>query len=290
MGRTSNQRLRVAASALLIASLLLGWFEPAGATEDPVLVATGDISTCDSSADSATARLADQVPGTVATLGDSRYGKAKCYDQSWGGLRGRIRPAIGNHDVEHGSWYYNYFGGVAGPAGMGYYSYDVGAWHIVVLNSNCTKVGGCGPDSVQTQWLQADLAASSAQCTLAYWHHPRFSSDKSYGNDRDMGDFWDVLYEAGADVVLNGHAHVYERFAPQTPGAERDDASGIRQFTVGTGGASHYRFAGPQPNSEVRNNKTFGVLELTLHDGSYDWEFLPQAGKKFTDSGTTDCH
>lgn len=197
---------------------------------------------------------------------------------------------MGNHDVEQGSWYYKYFGSDAGPAGKGYYSYDVGAWHIVVLNSNCKKVGGCGSGSAQTRWLRDDLAASSSRCTLAYWHHPRFSSDKTYGNDGDSAAFWDALYQAGADVVLNGHAHVYERLAPQTPKAVRDDAAGIRQFTVGTGGASHYRFAGARPNSEVRENKTFGILKLALHDTSYDWQFVPEAGKPFTDAGSGSCH
>lgn len=290
MTRRARKPSRIAVSSLLVLSALFIRLGPAGADGDPVLVAAGDISTCDSSADMATAGLAEQLPGTVASLGDARYDKARCWDESWGPLQSRIRPAIGNHGVEQGSWYYKYFGSEAGPAGKGYHSYDLGTWHIVVLNSNCQKVGGCGSGSAQTAWLREDLANNPAQCTLAYWHHPRWSSDKTYGNDGDTNAFWNALYEAGAEVVLNGHAHVYERFAPQTPKAARDDERGIRQFTVGTGGASHYRFANPRPNSEVRENKTFGVLQLTLHDGSYDWRFVPQEGKAFTDSGTANCH
>jgi hypothetical protein len=254
-----------------------------------MILAAGDISNCATSADEATANLVEQLAGTVASLGDSRYGRAKCYDESWGPLRERIRPAMGNHDLEQGSWYHTYFGAEAGPVGKGYYSYDVGAWHVVVLNSNCREVG-CGPDSTQTRWLVDDLAGHPSRCTLAYWHHPRWSSDKAYGNDSDSAAFWDALYQAGADVVLNGHAHVYERFAPQTPRAERDDVAGIRQFTVGTGGASHYRFSGAGPNSEVRENKTFGVLQLTLHDASYDWRFVSEPGSGFNDSGTASCN
>jgi calcineurin-like phosphoesterase family protein len=293
MGRaTARGHFRIVAVALLIVSTLTVPFDPAGADGDPVLVGAGDIASCGSSGDEATAKLLDDIPGAIFTLGDFVYGKSKCYEKSWGRHRDRIRPTLGNHEYHHGreeSWYYPYFGNDAGERGKGYYSYNLGAWHVVVLDSNC-KEAGCGPDSSQARWLRDDLAASSGDCTLAYWHHPRFSSDKEYGNNSDTAAFWDALYEYGAEVVLAGHAHVYERFAPQTPGAEDDPDFGIRQFTVGTGGASHYKFGRARPNSEVRNAKTYGVLKLTLHESSYDWEFVPQEGKGFTDSGTAPCH
>jgi hypothetical protein len=275
---------------MILSGLVLP-LEPARAAQDPVLLAAGDIASCNSVADGATAQLAEDLPGTVAMLGDARYQKSpKCYEDTWGPLRNRIRPTVGNHDIKQMSWYFQYFGSEAGPAKWGYYSYDLGAWHIVVLNSNCSKVGGCGANSAQARWLRQAVGASSARCTLAYWHHPRFSSDRNYGNDADTSAFWDALYKAGAEVVLNGHAHIYERFAPQSPKAKLDDQTGIRQFTVGTGGASHYPLGTAKPNSEVRENKTFAILRLTLHDAGYDWQFVPEAGSTFTDAGTTACH
>lgn len=193
----------------------------------------------------------------------------------------RLRAATGVERL-------NYFGAAAGPAGRGWYSYDAGAWHVVVLNSNCLIVS-CAAGGAQEQWLRADLAASTAHCTLAYWHHPRFNSG-SHGSDVTVAPLWSALYHFGADVVLNGHDHVYERFAPQRPDATPDPAFGIRQFTVGTGGKEHYLFRSPLPNSEVRNPDTFGVLTLTLRTDGYDWTFLPQAGRTFTDAGTGGCH
>ena len=181
--RLTNAPLRIVSSGLLVLTVLFLPLDVAGADGAPMIVAAGDISNCATSADEATANLVEQLAGTVASLGDSRYGKAKCYDDTWGPLRERIRPAMGNHDLEQGSWYYTYFGAEAGPAGKGYYSYDVGAWHVVVLNSNCRQVG-CGPDSTQTRWLVDDLAGHPGHCTLAYWHHPRWSSDRAYGNDQ----------------------------------------------------------------------------------------------------------
>ena len=202
-------------------------------------------------------------------------------------------PAPGNHEygTSGAAGYFSYFGAAAGPAGLGYYSYDIGTWHLISLNSNCGSVGGCNPGSPQETWLKADLAAHAGRCTLAYWHHPHFTSGP-HGNDDGggTGAFWDDLYASGADVVLNGHDHDYERFGLQTPTGAPDPAHGIREFVVGTGGRSHYSFKSPQPNSEVRNQDTFGVLVLTLHPASYDWRFVPVAGKTFTDAGTTGCH
>jgi hypothetical protein len=202
-------------------------------------------------------------------------------------------PSPGNHEYNtlNATGYYGYFGAAAGDPSKGYYSFDLGDWHIIVLNSNLScDVIGCAAGSPQEQWLRADLAANSKFCTLAYWHHPRFNSGASHGNNIEMAPFWNALYEYNADVILNGHEHVYERFAPQTPSAVADPDHGIRQFTVGTGGRSHYTFGTIQPNSERREGNTYGVLKLTLHATGYDWQFVPVAGASFTDSGSGTCH
>lgn len=270
---------------------------PATLEADPVLIAAGDIADCASSGDEETAALLDQIPGTVAALGDLAYPSgtteefANCYGPSWGRDVARTRPAPGNHEYETpgAAPYFAFFGPVAGVAGQGWYSYDLGAWHVVALNSVCDAVGGCHAGSPQEQWLVADLAAHPADCTLAYWHHPFFSSAQ-HGSHSAYDAFWRALHAAGADLVLVGHDHVYERFAPQAPDATGDPQAGIRQFTVGTGGRSHYRFDGALPNSEVRNNDAFGVLVLTLREESYAWEFVPAAGANFTDAGSAACH
>ena len=261
-----------------------------------MLLAAGDIADCGVTADEDTAALLDALPGTVAALGDLAYPSgtpddfARCYGPTWGRHAGRTRPVPGNHDYETqgAGGYFSFFGAAAGDPAQGWYAYDVGSWHIVALNSICAAVGGCGPGSLQEQWLRADLAAHPAACTLAYWHHPRFSSGQ-HGSDPTYDAFWRALYDAGADVVIVGHDHVYERFAPQTPDGARDDATGIRQFTVGTGGRSHYEFGSPIANSEQRDNTSFGVLALTLHDTGYEWAFVPAAGGSFTDSGSGTC-
>jgi hypothetical protein len=261
--------------------------------EDPVLVGAGDITDCDSDGDEATASLLDTIPGTVFTTGDNAYpdGSAlefmNCYDPSWGRHKARTYPSPGNHDYHTygASGYFTYFGSNAGMPGIGYYSYDLGAWHIIVLNSNIPVDAG----SPQEQWLRADLAAHPVTCTLAYWHHPRFSSGIRHGNNKKMQPLWQALYDFGADVVLAGHEHNYERFAPQDPSGTLDLNRGIRQFVIGTGGRSHYEFGSPLPTSEVRNDDTYGVLKLILHADSYSWEFIPEVGSLFTDSGSTQC-
>ncbi len=218
---------------------------------------------------------------------------AKCYGPTWGRFKDRTRPAAGNHEYhsDGASGYARYFGEAAGDPKQGYYSYDLGAWHIIVLNSECDQVGGCDAGSPQVKWLQQDLAAISTTCTLAYWHKPLFSSGGKHGNDPQMKPLWDTLYKAGADVVINGHDHDYERFAPQDPDGKPDKDHGIREFVVGSGGKDSHRPFGPaKPNSEARNDDTYGVLQLTLHAKSYDWEFVPEAGKTFADSGTGTCH
>lgn len=271
--------------------------EPGRRTVEVVLVGAGDIASCTSTGDEATANLLDGIAGTVFTVGDNVYPNgtatefANCYGPSWGRHKARTRPAPGNHDYNTtgAAGYYGYFGAAAGEPGKGYYSYELGAWHIVAINSNCAAVGGCGAGSAQEQWLRQDLAAHPQACTLAYWHHPLFTSDSSHGNATSMRPIWQALYDHGADVVLAGHAHNYERFAPQDPNGVADPARGIRQFVVGTGGASLRRFGAIKPNSEVRNADTYGVLKLTLHPTSYQWEFVPEAGKIFTDSGSAAC-
>jgi len=261
--------------------------------KDPVLVGAGDIAHCRSDGDEATASLLDSISGTVFTTGDNAYPDgtaeefANCYDPSWGHHKTRTYPSPGNHDYHtaDATGYFDYFGSMAGEPGKGYYSYELGAWHIIVLNSNILV----GVDSPQEQWLREDLAAHPVDCTLAYWHYPRFSSGVVHGSDASMQPLWQALYDYGADVVLAGHEHNYERFAPQDPRGVADPERGIRQFVIGSGGRSHYKFGDPIANSEVRNDDTYGVLKLTLHPTSYSWEFIPEAGKTFTDSGDAPC-
>jgi hypothetical protein len=271
----------------------------ATATPGPVavLVGAGDVGDCGAREDSATAALLDGIEGTVFTAGDNAYenGTAKefgsCYEETWGRHKSRTRPAPGNHDWRTSglSGYLDYFGDAArGPDGDSWYSYDLGEWHVIVLDSECDKVDGCGPDSRQGRWLAADLEASAARCTVAIWHKPRFTSGE-HGNDRSVAPFWTALYDAGVDVVINGHDHDYERFAPQDPSAQEERKRGIREFVVGTGGTPLRRFEQPVANSELRAAVVHGVFKLTLREASYDWEFVPVNGE-FRDSGTALCH
>ncbi len=257
-----------------------------------ILVGAGDIADCNSPGDEATAALLDGISGTVFTAGDNAYNDGTveqfndCYDPNWGRHKVRTRPSPGNHDylTAGAGGYFGYFGSAAGDPSEGYYSYDLGAWHVLALNSNISR----GPGSPQIQWLNADLAASSATCTVAYFHHARFSSG-SHQNDSTQATFWDELYAAGADVVLVGHDHDYERFAPQDPNATADPSNGIRQFVVGTGGRSLRSFGTTRPNSEFRYNADHGVLKLSLYDGGYDWQFISTDGVVH-DSGSDTCH
>jgi len=262
---------------------------------EAVLVAAGDIASCDHETDSDTAALiAARADATVATLGDNVYPSgtdatyAKCYAPTWGAFLDRTYPALGIHDIEAdgGAAYFRYFGDRAGASGSGWYSYELGAWHVIVLNSSCASAG-CEPDSPQLDWLAEDLAASDADCTLAYWHHPRFSSGP-HGGASAVAPFWDVLASSGADVVLAGHDHLYERFAPQSP-AGVADPDGIRQFTVGTGGRSLYEREQTATNSEVIIDDAFGILELGLHSNAYDWRFVTVDGA-VADMGSDACH
>jgi Calcineurin-like phosphoesterase len=261
------------------------------------LLGAGDIASCQSPQDERTAQLVLSIPGIVFTAGDNAYSRGtiaefrRCYDPSWGLFRSRTRPAAGNHDVltNGGAAYYRYFGAAAGTSPDGWYSYDAGTWHVVVLNSNCSLVGGCGEGSRQLDWLKADLAAHPAACTVAIWHHPRFSSGE-HGSDVRSADFWNVLYAAGAELVLNGHEHDYERFAPQDPEGRLDPARGIREFIVGTGGAPLRLFNPPVANSDLREARAYGILVLDLAPGGYDWHFLSTTGRAFSDNGSGTCH
>jgi hypothetical protein len=254
-----------------------------------VFVGAGDIAMCDANSE-ATAKILDGIGGTVFTLGDHAYfsGTAdefrRCYEPTWGRHKGRTRPVPGNHEYESSGAapYFAYFGANAGPPGLGYYSFDLGNWHAVALNSNIDVSAG----SAQAAWLRGDLATSGARCTIAYWHAPLFSSGPN-GSAQRMRDIWRVLYDAGADVVLSGHDHFYERFALQDANGAVDVARGMREFVAGTGGAVLYQPATVQPNSE-RRLSAFGVLKLTLQPDAYQWEFIAVSGAG--DSGSGTCH
>ena len=299
--------------AILLAALAptLGPAARAADPPAPLIAAAGDIA-CDpaepdfnhGNGTAATCRMRDTSNlllgggyDAVLLLGDNQYFSGTLaqyqasFDPSWGRLRPLLRPTPGNHEYQTpgASGYFDYFGAAAGNRAQGWYSYDLGTWHVVVLNSNCDSVGGCGPDSAQLRWLAGDLAAHPRACTLAYWHHPRFSSGQ-HGDDATYDAFWRTLHAAGADVVLVGHDHDYERFAPQNPAGQLDPDYGIRQFVVGTGGRETRRFAAIRPNSEVRNDQDLGVLQLRLRPDGYDWEFLPVPGGAFTDRGSGGCH
>jgi hypothetical protein len=274
--------------------------QPSVSASDPVLLAAGDIADCNSTGDEATAALLDGQPGTVATLGDNAYESgtdaefANCYDPTWGRQKARTHPTVGDHEYETPgtAGYFRYFGQAAGDPAKGYYSYDLGAWHMIVLNSNCAEIGGCQAGSAQEQWLRGDLALHPTACTLATLGSPLFSSGARVGNNLEMKPLWQALYDYHADVVLSGDDHDYERFAPQTPGGTLSLSAGAAQFVVGTGGRSHYLFpvGVPAANSQVRKDDTFGVLKLILRPAAYDWQFIPVSGKTFSDSGSRSCH
>ncbi len=257
-----------------------------------VVLAAGDIGDCTTPGDEQTASILDNEAGTILALGDVVYPNgtdadfANCFAPSWGRHKARIRPAPGNHEynTRDAAGYFNYFGALAGERGKGWYSFDVGVWHVVALNSN----GAIDPGSPQFAWLKSDLDASRATCTLAYWHHPRFSSGV-HGSDARFEPWWEVLYANGVDVVLNGHDHDYERFAKQTPSGGRNDARGIRQFVVGTGGSHLRPFRFNVANSEARQDDTWGVLRLVLRSAGYGWRFLPVAGGTYADAGSDTC-
>jgi hypothetical protein len=306
-----------ASPAILPRPFVLPHISAAG---DPVIAAAGDIA-CDPSStsfnggngSSSSCRMrytSDLIVNggyaAVIALGDNQYycggysAYQQAYDLSWGRVKSITHPSVGNHEYltsggtgcdttnTGAAGYFRYFGAAAGEPTKGYYSLDIGTWHVVALNSNCSSAGGCGTGSPQYNWLQSDLQAHPNACTLAYWHIPLYSSGGRASSN--MRILWQVLYDNNADLVLEGHDHTYERFAPQNAAAGLDTARGLRSFIVGTGGANHTSFTTVAANSEVRDSATFGILAVTLHPTSYDWHFIPEAGKTFTDSGSTACH
>ena len=301
--------MRVPSAAAVAAALLVASWSCGGSSGAPspspvpppvpmppaeaVLVGAGDIARCPGGSQAATAALLDQIGGIVFTAGDNVYSGPtllnynQCYGPTWGRHLARTRPVPGNHDYDPPgpSAYFAYFGEAAGPEGLGYYSYEVASWHVVALNSLIPM----SPGSAQYLWLQSDLAASPARCTVAYFHYPLFSSSTNNGPVPAVKDLWRLLYAAGADVILNGNDHLYERFAPQDPNGRLDPSLGIRQFTVGTGGAELHGFGTPAANSQVRGSE-YGVLKLTLQAAGYTWQFVPIAGGSLKDSGSDSCH
>lgn len=251
-----------------------------------------------------TAALVRQLqPAALLLLGDLQYEMGSLddfgayFEPTFGELKPVIRPVPGNHEyyTPRAAGYFDYFNGAGNDSGQaghrqrGYYSFDVGAWHVVAINSNCREVGGCGARSPQARWLQQDLATSRAACTLAFMHSARFSSGE-HGNDDDLRDMWDILYRAGAELALAGHDHSYERFGPQDAGGRADSTAGVRAFVVGTGGKGTGRILRARPNSQVRDNSSIGVLALTLRPDGYSWRFAPVPGFTLADSGSARCH
>ena len=275
----------------------------------PTLAAAGDIVCAPASRDPCrhleTLQVVENLaPDLVLPLGDNQYDSgtaseyATMYNQSWGRLKARSRPVPGNHEYQDpgARGYYDYFNGVgaftgvAGDRDKGYYSYDFADWHFIALNSNCRQIsGGCGPGGPQEQWLRQDLARNQRPCTLAYSHHPRFSSGTN-GSSLELAPLWRALYEGGADVYLAGHDHHYERFAPQNPDGAPDPVRGLREFVVGTGGRSITPFRTILPNSEAQDTTSFGVLAMRLAPGGYQWKFQATSGMPFDDRGTAECH
>ncbi len=263
--------------------------------DDPVVFAAGDISSCDNTYDTQTSDLLLSRSGSVLTLGDSVYPRGTidefhtCYDPTWGRVWDRTYPAPGNHDyaTSQASGYYAYFGDRAGPDRRGYYRFQIGGWQIYALNSNCGEAGGCQPGDPQVDWLIHELATHPSRCAIAYFHHPRWSS-ALHGNNDVMQPIWSILARAGVDVVLSGHDHDYERFAPINADGQLQPNGGTRQFVVGTGGRSLYAFRDVGTGSEFRDNKHYGVLALTLHTASYSWEFLA-TDQTVVDHGTATC-
>jgi hypothetical protein len=261
---------------------------------DPVILAAGDTRSGCESGSFATLAILDSYPSYVPILHNGDFTNSgaaseftECYSQTWGKHKGQTRPVPGNHEyiTAGAAGYFDYFGPLAKPQGTSYYSFDMGAWHIIALNSEIDV----SSTSEQVAWLESDLAAHPALCTLAYWHEPRWSSGE-HGNNTSVSALWQTLYDNQAELVLNGHDHDYERFAPQDPTGGLDQAHGIQEFVVGTGGVAEGPFGTIRANSQVRNNNTWGILELTLHPASYAFKFVPVSGGVFTDEGTMTCH
>ena len=274
-----------------------------GPPRHPRLVAAGDIAcppgqrpspvSCRHAQTAALVRTLN--PDAVAVLGDLQYPSGSLsqfrgsFARSWGRLGARLRPVPGNHEygTRGAAGYFAYFGRTARPRGRSWFSYDLGAWHVVALDSQC-PAGSCRPGGAQERFLRSDLARTSKRCVLAYWHHPRFSSG-IHGDDRAVAPLFQALYRARAEIVLSGHDHDYERLAPLDPAGRVDRQRGVRQFVVGTGGVDLRPILRRRPGSERRHSRSFGVLELTLRPGGYDWRFRAEPGAAFSDSGSGRC-
>ncbi len=264
------------------------------------IAAVGDISDTSIGAQKRTSDLIyNKGFNAVLLLGDNQYlsGTTQDYETyfspTWGRFKALLRPTPGNHEyfTPGATGYFAYFGMQAGDPSKGYYSYDLGNWHLIALNTNSScRTVGCDAASAQVAWLKDDLAQSKKKCTIAYWHHPLFNSGAQHGSFKGATALWETLYAADADVVLNGHEHIYERFDPQTPTGELNAQRGIREFIVGTGGIGFYELGASKPNSVVRQASAYGVLKLTLNADSYDWEFLAVTPSTFTDKGSGTCH
>lgn len=273
------------------ATVVMPTAPPPPPAPDITVLAAGDIARCGEASTEGTARLIDRIPGSVLTLGDHTYptGSSQsfrdCYGPTWGRHASRTFAAPGNHDweVASGAPYFGFFGLAAGPPGVGFYGFTLGGWRLLSLNSNVPAHVG----SAQYEWVRNELATNNSFCTLAYWHHPIFSSGPN-GNYGQMRDVWRLLQSRGVELVLTAHDHTYERFSPQDADG-RSDPLGIRQFVVGTGGGVLYALKGIQPNSELFHNQTWGVLKLTLRASSYAWDFLPIEGQSFRDFNTGVC-
>ena len=279
-------------------------FKTAAETSGTVVIAVGDIASCTSTGDEETAAIMAGLDGPIITTGDNVYetGTAaeftNCYEPTWGPFKPRTRPVPGNHDWGNGvrtpanlTDYFAYFGANANAGGTSYYSYDLDAnWHVVNLDTECANVpgGGCAAGSDQHDWLVADLAANASKNVIAVWHKPRFSSGST--NLTDLQAFVDTMYDAGVDLALVGHDHIYEVFQPLDPAGNHDPAFGIRHMTLGTGGAEHHAAGTQKPTSIALNDETYGVTRLVLHPTSYEWKFLPVSGETFTDAGTGTVH
>jgi hypothetical protein len=293
-------------AAVALAGLAVTGARPSAAVAAPVIAAAGDIAcppgvrpTRDSCRQARTARL---VVGhrrikAVLPLGDEQYPDGSLrdflavYARTWGRAFRKTYPVPGNHEynVPRAAGYFGYFGARALARRKSWYSYRVGRWHLIALNANCRNIGGCGTNAPQTTWLQRDLIRHHPACTLAYWHQARFSTGADHGNLGAYDTWWRILYRHHVDVVLSAHDHLYERYALQTPKKVHDRRRGIREFVVGTGGASLDAFRGSPPNLQVRQNTHFGVLKLTLHHRRYNWRFVT-AGHRILDRGSTRCH
>ena len=286
VGRWQRLRYAVVGSSAAVALLTVPISGDGAVNRVQTLVAVGDIASCEVTADEAVAELVARTPGTLALLGDTVYDNGtldeyrRCFLPRWGRFLPRTRAALGNHEYANGASDAADSKSVLGLPDDGWYSYELGAWHVIVLNSNCDAVGGCERNSRQWRWLQADLTRKRAtRCVLAYWHHARFSSGE-HGSDVRYAPFWDMLAASRADVVLSAHDHDYERFAP---------LKGIRSFVVGTGGRSQRGFGAARPGSAVRQTGTYGVLRLSLRPDGYAWAFLRATGEPFADAGTGRC-